>query len=93
MAVVVLCASVSPVVVRSVVVVCPLSVRLVVSRRRRRRRRRRPLSVRPVVGPVVAVRPLSVRPRPSRRGRPSSVCPSRCASTVDPEKEVSSGPL
>ena len=44
----------------------------------RRRRRRRPLSVRPVVRPVVVVRPLSVRPsrRPSRRPprrRPSSV--------------------
>ena len=47
-----------------------LSVRPVVSRRRRRRRprhlsvrrRRRTLSVRPVVRPVVVVRPLSVRP-------------------------------
>ena len=42
-----------------------------------RRRRRRPLSVRPVVRPVVVVvRPLSVRPRPSRRRRrPLSVRP------------------
>ena len=36
-------------------------------------------SVRPVVRPVVVVRPLPVRPRPSRRRHPSSVRPVRGA--------------
>ena len=50
--------------------------------RSRRRRHRRPLSVRPVVLPVVVVRPLSVRPVMSVPlsslvcRRPSSVHPS-----------------